>query len=119
MKNESFPNWDTNEPTNADCGMIVNGKWYTKTCSHRYFMICQFSGTEEMFNASIICLVNFVGSVYFHLYRVKSTWYEARDYCKNRGGQLAKIRNSVQNSEIHSFSRSNWAWISVNDLDVS
>ncbi|XP_042329974.1 macrophage mannose receptor 1-like [Sceloporus undulatus] len=59
-----------------------------------------------------VCFKKFVDEKYR-----KKTWFEARDFCKEIGGDLASIHNEEEQNILYSWDHDYHYWIGLNTLD--
>jgi len=56
---------------------------------------------------------------HFYLFvKSKANWTEAENDCKNKGGHLASIHSTAENTFINSLDPSSWLWIGGTDAAV-
>ncbi|XP_036451965.1 macrophage mannose receptor 1-like [Colossoma macropomum] len=125
--------WLSGQPSAApghSCGVISQlhgSEWSTAVCSERHGYICQ-KGLPTPTVPPVVhtgsCSspwIPYSGHCYL-LTRTKTTWLEARDTCRRKGGDLLSILSVEEQSFIISqlgYSKIDELWIGFNDLKTS
>ncbi|XP_017569678.1 macrophage mannose receptor 1-like isoform X2 [Pygocentrus nattereri] len=125
--------WLSGQPSSTpshSCGVLSQlhgSEWSTAVCSERHGYICQTGLPTPTVPAAVhsgFChspWIPYSGHCYF-LNRTTTTWLEARDSCRRKGGDLLSILSVEEQSFIISqlgYSKTDELWIGFNDLKTS
>ncbi|KAJ7408294.1 hypothetical protein BTVI_60109 [Pitangus sulphuratus] len=123
----TYAKWLPGEPAHEVTGqencVIMAGKdgyWADNACDRKLGYICRrdpLQGVSETTKTDPACLMDFVREEY-----QKKTWFEARDFCREIGGDLAAIRSEKEQTVIENLIKkqspsSQPFWIGLQCLD--
>ncbi|MBQ7654661.1 MAG: GBS Bsp-like repeat-containing protein [Clostridia bacterium] len=91
---------------------VIQDEWHGGTNQQWYFIPYKPSVSSSDKVASTV----YNGHEYT-LYKKLMTWNDARDWCKNQGGNLVTITSSGEQSAVESLmtKASNWIWLGATD----
>ena len=115
-KQPGYTNWGKTEPNadadGEDCAIFstseANGKWNDSQFGHETTdFICQWNDNGITDDPILVSIpddaVTFEGHHYYLFDNGKSSWSEAQNYCKWRGGDLAVINSGDENAFLFNY----------------